>query len=143
MTLNLIGSFLGLGSIVKVENGNNKGLFVVLARGAMKQGEDGAIPRYLVGPHPYGNAPDQETFPLLDSEINEVIFEGYSDEADKEFTEDLLYQMEHGKRPSKIAKQFTEGLTDIPEAKENEEELSEERLKRKTDPFYKLRELAQ
>lgn len=36
----------------------------------------------IVVPNPYGEAPDQETFPVIDSDIKAVIFEGYSDEAD-------------------------------------------------------------
>ncbi|WP_307984001.1 DUF4176 domain-containing protein [uncultured Lactococcus sp.] len=143
MVLNLIGNLLGLGSIVKVENENNTGLYVVLARGAMKEGEDGAVPRYLVGPHPYGEAPDQETFPLIDSEIKEVIFEGYTDEADETFLKDLLYQMENGRRPSQAAHQFKEALTEIPEVEESEDEVLQEMTKGKIDPFYKLRSLTQ
>ncbi|MDR1567401.1 MAG: DUF4176 domain-containing protein [Streptococcaceae bacterium] len=142
MTLKLLGNLLGLGSIVRVENENNNGLYVVLARGAMREGEEGAKPRYLVAPHPYGNAPDQETFPVLDSEIKAVVFEGYSDEADEAFIEDLLDQMEHGRRPSKAASQFKEALTDIPEALESDDELSDEMIRGKIDPFYKLRDLA-
>lgn len=141
MALNLIGKLLGLGSIVKVENDNNMGLYVVLARGAMKAGEDRAVPRYLVGPHPYGDAPDQETFPLIDSEIQEVIFEGYTDEEDEVFLKDLLYQMENGRRSSKPAHQFKEALTKIPEIEELGDEDSQEMAIGKIDPFYKLRRL--
>ena len=143
MALKLIGNLLGLGSIVKIETDNNSGLYVVLARGAMREGEDEAVPRDLVGPHQFGEAPDQVTFPLIDSEIEEVVFEGYTDEADEEFLKDLLYQMENGRRPSKVASQFKEALTEIPEAEESDEEVSEEMTMGKIDPFYKLRSLAQ
>lgn len=135
MALKLIGNLLGLGSIVKIETDNNSGLYVVLARGTMREGEDEAVPRYLVGPHPFGEAHDQETFPLIDSEIEEVVFEGYTDEADEEFLKDLLYQMGNGRRPSKVASQFKEALTEIPEAEESDEEVSEEMTMGKIDPF--------
>lgn len=141
MTLTLIGTLLGLGSVVKIENENYNGLYVVLARGGMKEGEGNVVPRYLVGPHPYGEAPDQETFPILDSGIKEVVFEGYSDEADEAFLKDLLFQMEHGRRVNKTAKQFKAALTELPEVQSSDEAISEEMAKRKIDPFYKLRQM--
>lgn len=141
MTLTLIGRFLGLGSILKIETENYKGRYVVLARGGMKKGEDGVVPRYLVGPHPYGEAPDQETFPILDSEIKEVVFEGYSDEADEAFLKDLLFQMAHGRRPTKAASQFKGALTEIPKVATPDAAILEDRTKRKKDPFYKLRKI--
>lgn len=141
MTLTLIGNLLGLGSIVKIENENYNGLYVVLARGAMKEGKDCVVPRYLVGSHPYGEAPDQETFPILDSGIKEVVFEGYSDEADEAFLKELLFQMAHGRRSNKTAKQFKEDLTEIPEVEVPDENSLAEMIKRKNDPFYKLRQM--
>lgn len=141
MTLTLIGELLGLGSVVRIENENYTGLYVVLARGAMKEGEGSVVPRYLVGPHPYGESPDQETFPILDSGIKEVVFEGYSDEADEAFLKDLLFQMEHGRRVNKTAKQFKAALTELPEAQSSDEAISAEMAKRKIDPFYKLRQM--
>ena len=51
--------------------------------------------------------------------------------------------MENGRRPSKVASQFKEALTEIPEAEESDEEVSEEMTMGKIGPFYKLRSLAQ
>ena len=116
MALELEGTLLGLGSIVRVETENVSGLFVVLARGAFRPDPEQlvVVPRYLVGPHPYGEAPDQETFPVLAGEVSEVVFAGYSDDADDAFLADLLHQMEHGRRPSARAEQFTGALTEVP-----------------------------
>ena len=117
MTFELQGVLLGLGSIVRLNNESVSGLFVVLARGAYRPDneKDAVVPRYLVGPHPYGEAPDRETFPILDDEVQEVVFEGYTDTADVAFLEDLLDQMEHGRRQVVPGQQFKDALTVIPE----------------------------
>ncbi|QIM16224.1 DUF4176 domain-containing protein [Leucobacter insecticola] len=116
MALTFDGVLLGLGSVVRVENEKASGLFVVLARGAYRPDLDSSVAgRYLVGPHPYGEAPDRETFPILADEIVEVVFEGYTDENDEAFLMDLLDQMEHGRRPMTRAVQFADALTEIPE----------------------------
>ncbi|MFK3669734.1 DUF4176 domain-containing protein [Leifsonia aquatica] len=119
MTLELSGELLGLGSIVRLENESASGLFVVLARGAFRpDGErNEVVPRYLVGPHPYGEAPDRETFPILASDVREVVHKGYTDAADAVFLEDLLNQIENGRRTSTPARQFTDALTAVPESK--------------------------
>lgn len=142
MSLELQGALLGLGSIVRLDNENVSGLFVVLARGALRPDSEQnvVVPRYLVGPHPYGEAPDHETFPILAGEIEEVVFEGYADEADVVFLEDLLDQMENGRRVTTPATQFKDALTAVPEAhadtagSDGGDEMS-------ADPFYVLRKL--
>lgn len=142
MTLKLTGELLGLGSVVRLESENASGLFVVLARGAFRpDGDlDEVVPRYLVGPHPYGEAPDQETFPILANVIQEVVHEGYADDADAAFLEDLLDQMENGRRPITRAQQFTEALTAIPEARLADAE-NEDAAGVRADPFGELRRL--
>lgn len=116
MALTFDGVLLGLGSVVRVETEQVSGLFVVLARGAYRPDLDSAVAgRYLVGPHPYGEAPDRETFPILAGEIAELVFEGYKDDADEAFLTDLLDQMENGRRPAVRAEQFADALTEIPE----------------------------
>lgn len=139
MALKLQSTFLGLGSIIRLDNTHDSGLFVVLARGAYRPDseQNGVISRYLVGPHPFGEAPDHETFPVLASEVSEIVFEGYTDDADAVFLADLLDQMEHGRRPTKQAQQFTEALTDI--ADRPEEVPGGDTLPRSGDPFAKLR----
>lgn len=145
MALELSGVLLGLGSVVRLDGDRAPGLFIVLARGAFRPDSEKneVIPRYLVGPHPYGEAPDKETFPILASEIDEVVFEGYSDGEDAAFIADLLDQMENGRRDTKRAKQFTEALTAIPEAAESADNAeNDESDQRSEDPFFELRKLA-
>jgi hypothetical protein len=143
MPLELTGVLLGLGSVVRLEIENVSGLFVVLARGAYRpdSDQDEALPRYLVGPHPYGEAPDQETFPILAGEIHEVVFEGYTDDADAAFLEDLLDQMENGRRTIAPAKQFTDALTVVPEAEAVHSD-KDDGAPARADPFSELRRLA-
>lgn len=142
VALELQGALLGLGSVVRMNTSEASGLFVVLARGAYRpdQERNEVIPRYLLAPHPYGEARDQETFAVLAGAIDEVVFEGYTDAADASFLEDLLDQMENGRRAAKPpAQQFTEALTEIPDA----EELSdgEDPAGSSGDPFRELRRL--
>ncbi|WP_460631481.1 DUF4176 domain-containing protein [Leifsonia lichenia] len=142
MSLELQGEFLGLGSIVRLENESNAGLFVVLARGAFRPDNEQpeVEPRYLLAPHPYGEAPDQETFPIVTREIQEVVYKGYSDAADEAFLADLLDQMENGRRAISPAHQFTGSLTEIPDAREIQTDDSEE-PQPGVDPFSVVRRL--
>jgi hypothetical protein len=142
MTLKVADVLLGLGSVVRLESKNASGLFVVLARGAFRPDTEltEVVPRYLVGPHPYGEAPDHETFPILAAEIKEVVHHGYTDTADTAFLEDLLDQMEHGRRPATPAQQFKESLTALPAATA-ERAQNEDVSGASGDPFFTLRRL--
>lgn len=135
MALELAGQLLGLGSVVRLESDSHSGLFVVLARGAFRPDSESnvVVPRYLVGQHPYGEAPDHETFPILAGDINEVVHEGYTDEADAAFLRDLLDQMQNGRRETTRAQQFTEPLTAIPESRATAADSD------RADPFQELR----
>lgn len=141
MPLELQGTLLGLGSIVRLEREEVSGLFVILARGAFRPDQElpGVEPRYLVAPHPYGEAPDQETFPVLARDVQEVVFAGYSDSDDDAFLADLLDQMENGRRPSTPAQQFTEALSEIPERADDAAAVDGGELA--ADPFSELRRL--
>jgi hypothetical protein len=143
MAFELEGTLLGLGSIVRIENASVRGLFVVLARGALRADSEKnqVLPRYLVGPHPYGEAPDRETFPILAEEIQDVVFEGYTDDADQAFLEDLLDQMQHGRRAATPAEQFKDPLTKRPEAHASDVDAADEAEKQRVDPFSDLRAL--
>ncbi|MEN2736824.1 DUF4176 domain-containing protein [Microbacterium sp. X-17] len=143
MTLVLQGRLLGLGSIVRLDNDRAIGLFVVLARGAFRPDKERpeVEPRYLVAPHPYGESPDQETFPILAGDVEEIVFEGYFDSADEAFLADLLDQMENGPRTNRRAQQFTGALTEIPEAAGPDAEDSDA-VAPGVDPFAELRRLA-
>ena len=140
MGLELQGTLLGLGSIVRLETEGASSLFVVLARGAYRADgdQDAVVSRYLVGPHPYGEASDQETFPILAGEIQEVVFEGYTDDADTAFLADLLDQMENGRRPAAPAAQFTDALTLIPDISTKAQGQASPV---NADPFARLRTL--
>ncbi|MFJ3393366.1 DUF4176 domain-containing protein [Leifsonia aquatica] len=142
MTLELAGVLLGLGSIVRLENETASGLFVVLARGAFRpDGErNEVVPRYLVGPHPYGEAPDHETFPILASDVLEVVHEGYTDSADASFLVDLLDQMENGRRTATPAQHFNDALSAVPETDRLMEEDGRSEPDN-SDPFGELRRL--
>ncbi|GAA2048597.1 DUF4176 domain-containing protein [Leifsonia soli] len=141
MTLEMTEEFLGLGSIVRLGDDTGTGLHVVLARGAFRpdNARNEVVPRYLVGPHPYGEAPDRETFPVLATDIQGVVHHGYTDAADAGFLADLLDQMENGRRPITRARHFAEGLTTIPEASAVEE--SDAAARSRADPFHELRAL--
>ncbi|NUU08122.1 hypothetical protein [Leifsonia sp. C5G2] len=144
MTLELTDDLLGLGSVVRLESESASGLFVVLARGAFRPDMEGTevVPRYLVGAHPYGEAPDRETFPILATEVRSVVHHGYTDAADTEFIEDLLDQMENGRRKGTSAEHFTGALTVIPDAQPTIEESADSERAR-ADPFFLLRGLIQ
>lgn len=142
MPFELVGALLGLGSVVRLESERASGLFVVLARGAFRpdSGLNRVVPRYLVGPHPYGEAPDQETFPILTDDVHEIVHEGYTDEADASFLADLLDQMENGRRATTPAQQFAEPLTSIPKASQATTE-DDGPAQVSEDPFAELRRL--
>ncbi|WP_258046036.1 DUF4176 domain-containing protein [Leifsonia shinshuensis] len=143
VSLELQGGLLGLGSIVRLETPGVSGLFVVLARGAFRPDKERTevVPRYLVAPHPFGEAPDQETFPILVDAIQQVVFEGYTDDADTSFLENLLDQMENGRRVMKPeANHFAESLTAIPEV--SDDAGGGDAAGNPRDPFFELRRLA-
>lgn len=142
MSLELTGVLLGLGSVVRLEGENAAGLFVVLARGVLRPENalPEVVPRYLVGPHPYGEAPDRETFPILAKDVLEVVHEGYTDAADAAFLEDLLDQVENGRREFTPAHHFTEALTALP-AGDTARAGHDETARAPGDPFFELRRL--
>ena len=143
VSLELQGALLGLGSIVRLETPNVSGLFVVLARGAFRPDQERTevVPRYLVAPHPFGEASDQETFPILADEIQEVVFEGYTDAADTSFLDDLLDLMASGRRVMRPeANHFAEPLTVIPER--SDDAGGGDGAENSGDPFFELRRLA-
>lgn len=143
MAFELDGVLLGLGSIVRIEKESVQELVVVLARGVFRadKNQDQVVPRYLVGPHPYGEAPDRETFPILATDIQDVVFEGYTDDADAEFLEDLLDQMQHGRRTTTSAEQFKGALTNLPDVQPDDVDVVDEAENARRDPFTDLRAL--
>lgn len=141
MPFEMTDELLGLGSVVRLGGQTGAGLHVVLARGVFRPDSrrNELVPRYLVGPHPYGEAPDRETFPIMATDIRAVVHQGYTDAADTRFVEDLVDQIEHGRRPTTRAPHFAEALTEIPEAPAIER--SEPAARPLEDPFHELRGL--
>ena len=142
MSLEFTGVFLGLGSVVRLESESAAGLFVVLARGVIRPDSESPVvlPRYLVGPHPYGEAPDRETFPIAARDVVEVVHEGYTDADDAIFLEDLLDQVENGRRKMTPAHHFSGALTAIPEGTTARSETNGT-TQVPGDPFFELRRL--
>ena len=107
-------------------------LYLVVARAIAKNEMDDIFSRYKVAPHPFGDVPSQEVFTISADQIAEVIFEGYSDQKDQEFLDDLLLKMANGPIV-------------VPEAPEPEEiqepePIIDETEQLQKDPFYKFRE---
>ncbi|MPQ22114.1 DUF4176 domain-containing protein [Carnobacterium divergens] len=125
--------FLPLGSILRLEEPeDNQMLYLVVARAIAKNEMDDIFSRYKVAPHPFGDVPSQEVFTIGADQIAEVIFEGYSDQKDQEFLDDLLLKMANGPIV-------------VPEAPESEaiqepEPIIDETEQLQKDPFYKFRE---
>lgn len=125
--------FLPLGSILRLEEPeNDQILYVVVARAIAKNDLDEIFSRYKVAPHPFGDVPSQEVFTVSADQIAEVIFEGYSDQKDQEFIDDLLIKMANGPIV-------------VPEAPESEvipepAPILNEAEQLQADPFYKFRE---
>lgn len=125
--------FLPLGSILRLEEvEDNQSLYLVVARAIAKNELDEIFSRYKVAPHPFGDVPSQEVFTISANEIAEVMFEGYSDQNDQDFLDDLLIKMANGPvvvpdDPAIVVFQEPEPIID-------------ESVKLREDPFYKFRE---
>ncbi|EOH97197.1 hypothetical protein BCR22_02615 [Enterococcus plantarum] len=125
--------FLPLGSILRLEEPeNDQILYVVVARAIAKNEMDAIFSRYKVAPHPFGDVPSQEVFTISADQIAEVIFEGYSDQNDQEFLEDLLVKMANGPIVVPEAPE--------PEVIQEPEPILDEAEQLQEDPFYKFRE---
>ena len=106
-------------------------LYFVVARAIKKNESDEIVPRYRVAPHPHGDVPTQEVFSIEVTQIVEVLFEGYENERDVDFVEDLIGRMTNS------PKQFTVQKKVETQPEKTPEEDEKEKLKR--DPFYKFR----
>lgn len=125
--------FLPLGSILRLEEvEDNQSLYLVVARAIAKNELDEIFSRYKVAPHPFGDVPSQEVFTISANEIAEVMFEGYSDQNDQDFLDDLLIKMANG--PVVIPDDPAIVVFQEPEP------IIDESVKLREDPFYKFRE---
>lgn len=129
----MITPFLPLGSILRlVGTGDDQLLYFVVARAIAKNEEEKVISRYRVAPHPFGDVPSQEVFSIHADQITEVLFEGFQNQDDEEFLDDLLKQLRDAPtRPQLV--QEEQPVPIVETIKINEEE----RLKE--DPFYQFR----
>jgi hypothetical protein len=131
MTAKLTGTFLSLGSILKLKDTEDDTLlYVVIARAIMENEDEEIVPRYRVVAHPQGVVPTQEVLTINATQITEVIFEGYSDDSDTQLLKGLLDMVENDVESA--------NKEEVEEDTSEEPELDEaERLK--IDPFYKFR----
>lgn len=130
-------AFLPLGSMVRLDNEEIYGtrLYLVVARAIAKNEQGKIISRYKVAPHPFGYIPSEEIFSIEFGDILDVVFEGYSNETDSQFLEELIRRMTNA-----MANQASsvEKMTPEPQkAEEIQDEYEDEKLKE--DPFYKFR----
>lgn len=143
----ITGDFLPLGSVLKLKDTeNDELLYLVVARAVAKRKTDEIVPRYRVAPHPYGDVPSQEVFPIETEQIVEVLFTGYADQADEDFLAQLLLQMAKGEKAGSATAKTNQPEVEVqtePSAQtdtgtQTESALDEE-AKLKEDPFYKFR----
>ncbi|EPI09171.1 DUF4176 domain-containing protein [Enterococcus faecalis] len=135
MSEKLTTPFLPLGSMVYLEDKDAYGtmLFLIVARAIASNEHGEIISRYKVAPHPFGDIPSEQIFSIKSGDISEVVFEGFSNEDDNQFLEDLIGQMTNAKSNPTTPQTKS---TVIPESQEVEE-VEKEKLK--ADPFYKFR----
>lgn len=123
--------FLPLGSVLKLDGTeNNEQLYFIVAR-AVAKNEEGITARYRVAPHPYGDVPSQEVFSINANQIIEVLFEGFHDQADKVFLDDLLVRISQAQNQQPPVQE--EKVPIVENIEKNEEEQLNE------DPFYQFR----
>lgn len=129
----MITPFLPLGSILSlVGTEDDQLLYFVVARAIVKNEEEKVIARYRVAPHPFGDVPSQEVFSIHADQITEVLFEGFQNQDDEEFLDDLLRQLrDSSTRPLLV--QEEQPVPIVETIKINEEETLKE------DPFYQFR----
>lgn len=131
----LITPFLPLGSVLKLKDTIDDTLYYfIVARAIAKNGSGEIVARYKVAPHPVGDIPTQEIFSIEVEQIVEVLFEGFSNETDKEFLDNLLSQMANVSE--KINYSELEVMKDAPEVEIEKEPEEKSILK---DPFFVFR----
>lgn len=125
MRLELKERFLPLGSMLQLkETEDDSLLYFIVARAITKNSTGEIVPRYKVAPHPCGDTPNQEVFSINATQIVKVLLEGFENDKDKEFVENMLEKMVNS--PKQVAsKEKTVSKGEV------------EKLK--VDPFYKFR----
>lgn len=119
----ITGTFLPLGSIVKLTKEEEDKNYMIVARAIFKNPDETIVPRYKVSTHPYGVVPTQELLLVEDAEIQEVLFTGFENQEDIDFLDSMLERMAN--------------FVPRPVEEKKPELTEEERLQQ--DPFYKFR----
>ncbi|EMF0157357.1 DUF4176 domain-containing protein [Enterococcus hirae] len=131
MSIELTTPFLPLGSVLKLKETENDSLYYFIVARAISKNDKGEIfSRYKVAPHPFGDVPSQEVFSIGPEQIVEVLFEGFSNETDKEFLENLL---------SQINSRSTVPLKNPESEVEENTETEDTGIIKNEDPFYYFR----
>ena len=132
MIENLTTPFLPLGTILQISEADYKEqLYFVVARAITKLDSDEIVSRYRIAPHPYGDTPSQEILSINSEQITKVIFEGYKNQQDEEFLEELL---------KKMLEQSHEIETDEENRYEEViETVMDDEIKLEEDPFFRFR----
>ena len=87
----MITPFLPLGQYLKTSRDeDDQLLYFVVARAIAKNEERKRDIKISCSPHPFGDVPSQEVFSIHADQITEVLFEGFQNQDDEEFLDDLL-----------------------------------------------------
>lgn len=93
MTSEIEKMFLPLGSVIVVKEKPESKYFII-ARGLFKKDGVNLMPSYLAAPHPKGEANVQETLEVDADHIAEIVFLGYTDDADFEYLKEKIKKVE-------------------------------------------------
>ncbi|EHQ8838782.1 DUF4176 domain-containing protein [Enterococcus faecalis] len=151
MTLKKL-KFLGLGSMVKIDDMDAllDTKYVIIARAVGKNTKGETILRYQVAPHPFGSIPSQKEniLTISESQVKEILTQGYIDEKDETLLNELLSKMNQAiNSPATNVKTEVDNLEEQRKLELQAQEakkLEDDRLKKeqdllRRDPFYKFR----
>ncbi|MGM0332984.1 DUF4176 domain-containing protein [Enterococcus sp. AZ050] len=151
MTLKKL-KFLGLGSMVKIDDMDAllDTKYVIIARAVGKNTKGETILRYQVAPHPFGSIPSQKEniLTISESQVKEILTQGYIDEKDETLLNELLSKMNQAiNSPAINVKTEVDNLEEQRKLELQAQEakkLEDDRLKKeqdllRRDPFYKFR----
>ncbi|GAB2025551.1 DUF4176 domain-containing protein [Lactovum odontotermitis] len=144
-----ISRFLGLGTMVEVDDMDalRETKYVVIARAVGKSTTGQTVLRYRIVPHPLGviEATEEQILTVEASQVVKVDNEGYSDEKDDNYLDELLGQMTGSLKEmvasvNKNPEVQEEILEEVFNAqKEKEDQTIKEKAMLVRDPFYKFK----
>lgn len=147
MTLKKL-KFLGLGSMVEIDDMDAllDTKYMIIARAVGKNSKGETILRYQVAPHPFGNIPSQKEniLTISESQVKEIISQGYTDEKDEALLNELLSKMNQAINSSVTKVDNLEEQRKLELQAQESKRLEDERLEKeqvllRRDPFYKFR----